>query len=738
MIVKRRPPYMLYGISLIFLLAIGYFISGLYTISGVNLGNLQENLTYIVTHPSLKYWNEKSMAFMGLGFVAWIMFISWYSSHNRNFHFGVEHGSAEWGDVKKIGKELADKNNTKNTIISYNLKIGETALSNNNMVVIGASGSFKTSSIVGPNILLGNTSMIILDVKGELLRRYGNYLKSIGFHIASFNLVEPWKSDRYNPFVYVERETDLIRLITNLHESVKKPDSMQGDPFWDDGVDLYLQAMFFYEWLQAKEEKRSGSMNNILGLVNDESKLIDKDTTVLQQKMNVLAQKKGDDYPPVRDYRKLKDGAPETVRSIIIMVNAMLRLCETADIKRVFSGNDINIESIGMGVGGNPNRKTALFLVLPDNDHSYNFLISMFYTQAFDVLMRAADNKVKGALPIHVRFWMDEFYTGAKPSNPDGLLGVVRGRNISMVPILQSPAQLKVLFKNDKWETIWDNAPCVIFLGAGAMATGTHEWVSKALAKATIDTRTDGESLGRNGNVSNNFQSTGRELMTPDEVRRMRRDECIVFLEGQNPIFDRKPIPFKHKRVRQVYKMKEFEKALKCEDYEHPVRTIYNEDTFEYRTIRTKEAFQELTKEEISFYEEAAKNDKSIKIFNVEEKDVLYLNWDCKPQLTETEVAALYQSTIKRELADIPPEDVVMKAEMDERTEIRYKVKWNMSGSIIECLKRHAKDLTEGQINQILMGIEDGLTDRQIKAYFSLPEREQEYFRRAYTAKRNS
>ncbi|MCP1111595.1 type IV secretory system conjugative DNA transfer family protein, partial [Lachnospiraceae bacterium PAL227] len=421
---KKQTPYLMYSISLLVFLIIGYYVGAFYVIPGANFGTINETIRVIATNPFANYINEKTPAMVGLFFVLWIMFVSYYAYHYRNFYFHKEHGCEEWGDVKKLCRVLADKDESKNRIVSKNMKISKRKLSNNNMLVIGPPGTYKTTSIIIPNLLQAANTYVVLDVKGELMRTTGNYLKEKGFDIRSLNLKEPWKSDRYNPFHWIVRENDLIRLITNLHESVRKPEAMQSEPFWDDGVDLYLQALFFYEWLEAKEEKRTGSMNNILKLVNMETKKVDDKTTQLQFKMNKLAKEKGADYPPVRDYRKLKEGATETVRSIVIMVNAMLKLCETADIKRIFSGNDIDMRALGLGIDGNPHRKTALFLVLPDNDKSYNFLISLFYTQMFDTLMRVADDEIKGPLPIEVEVMADEFYSGPKPSNPDELLGV--------------------------------------------------------------------------------------------------------------------------------------------------------------------------------------------------------------------------------------------------------------------------------------------------------------------------
>ena len=486
MIEKRKTPWGIFLIILVILIIGTYFGCGLMKLDGVTMSNYQEKLLYIIMHPLRNWWTNKTPAFMGIVFIAWIMFIAYYLDQNRNYHFGVENGSEQWADVDKLSKTLRDKNEQNNTYLSERIAVSNHALSNMNMLVIGGSGSYKTTSVLTPNILLAGMTNVILDIKGDLLRKHGNYLKAHGVTVKSFNLINPEESDRYNPMYYLETETDVIRLITNMQASVKPPDAQKGDPFWDDGVALYLQSMFFHEWLTAKEENRKPTLNNILKLVNMESKHVgdeDDDRTELQIEMDRLAKNHGDDYPPVRDYRKLKEGAAETVRSIIIMVNAMLRLCETSALKRLFEDDDIDIPSLGLGVDGNPNKKTALFLVMPDNDQSFNFLISMFYTQLFDVLIRIADHKCNGSLPIHVRLWADEFYAGPKPTNTEVLMGTIRSRNMSIVPILQSIAQIKAIFPQDKWEVFLDNCAVMIYLGSGPAAFSTHEYISKLLGE---------------------------------------------------------------------------------------------------------------------------------------------------------------------------------------------------------------------------------------------------------------
>ena len=578
MIEKRKTPWGIFLIILVILIIGAYFGCGLMKLDGVTMSNYQEKLLYIVMHPLRNWWTDKTPAFMGCAFIAWIMFIAYYLDQNRNYHFGVENGSEQWADVNKLSKTLRDKNEQNNTYLSERIVVSNHSVSNMNMLVIGGSGSYKTTSVVTPNLLLAGMTNVILDIKGDLLRKHGKYLKAHGITVKSFNLINPEESDRYNPMAYLEKETDVIRLITNMQASVKPPDAMKGEPFWDDGVALYLQAVFFHEWLTAKEEGRKPTLNNILKLVNMESKHVgneDDDMTELQLEMNRLEDIHGDDYPPVRDYRKLKKGAAETVRSIIIMVNAMLRLCETSSLKRLFEDDDIDIPSLGLGVDGNPNKKTALFLVMPDNDQSFNFLISMFYTQLFDVLIRIADHKCNGSLPIHVRLWADEFYAGPKPNNTEVLMGTIRSRNMSMVPVLQSIAQIKASFPQEKWEVFLDNCAVMIYLGSGPAAFSTHEYISKL----------------------------------------------------------------------------EIEEQLMQE------------------------------------------NRSNVPNFGTEEET--------------TEVDEEEQKEKKEE-------------------------KWDLSGTINQCIQRYAAQLTEEQINEILLGLENGLTEEEVKSYFTFPVEKMNQYRRAY------
>ena len=558
MLKNRKISYKVYLVLLAAVMLFSLFFAGIFSYEDTNILNIPDKLSELAGHfwQYNRYFNKYTLQCLGWGFLAWIFLCYVIMDKMRNWQSHIAYGSEDWGDAEDITKRRANKDESYNRIISKNLRIdtqGKGKASNNNMVVVASSGKFKTTSVVVPNLLSGGANKIVLDVKGELMRDYGLYLKEKGYTIRCLNLKYPEQSDRYNPFAYIQTEEDIIKLIANIQKSLTPPDAMKGDPFWDDGVALYLQSVFFYEWWYAKKEGRTGTFNNVLKLVNDEAK---KDTskpvekgkqppTLLQIKMDKLAEEDSEDNPAVRDYRKLKDGAAETVRSIIIITNAKLKLCETKALKRIFEDDDMHLKEFATGVGGTlekPNKnKLIIFLCVDDSDTSYNFVCSMLYSQALTILMRMADNNLGGSLPIPLELWLDEFYAGARPADCAQLMGVIRSRNISMIPLLQSVSQFKDLYQGEKAEIIHDNCPIFWFGGCGQGAIETQKAISELLGKATVDIASDGSN---GNNRSNNYQKAGRELMTPAEVKNMDKHNCIVFLEDERPIFDRKSLPW--------------------------------------------------------------------------------------------------------------------------------------------------------------------------------------------------
>lgn len=558
MLKNRKISYKVYLMLLAVVMLFSLSFAGIFSYEDTNMLNIPDKLTELAKHfyEYKRYFNKYTWQCMGWGLCVWVFLCYYIMDKMRNWQSHIAYGSEDWGDAEDVTKRRANKDESYNRIISKNLRIdtqGADKASNNNMVVVASSGKFKTTSVVVPNILAGGANKIVLDVKGELMRNYGLYLKEKGYTIRCLDLKYPNLSDRYNPFAYIETEEDIIKLIANIQKSLTPPDAMKGEPFWDEGVALYLQSVFFYEWWYAKKEGRTGTFNNVLKLVNDEAK---KDTskpvekgkqppTLLQIKMDQLAEEDSPDNPAVRDYRKLKDGAAETVRSIIIITNAKLKLCETKALKRIFEDDDMHLTEYATGVGGTldkPNKnKLITFLCVDDSDQSYNFVCSMLYSQALTILMRMADNNLGGSLPIPLELWLDEFYAGARPADCAQLMGVIRSRNISMIPILQSVSQLKDLYQGEKAEIIHDNCPIFWFGGCGQGAIETQKAISELLGKATVDIASDGSN---GNNKSTNYQKTGRELMTPAEIKNMDKHYCIIFLEDERPIYDRKSLPW--------------------------------------------------------------------------------------------------------------------------------------------------------------------------------------------------
>ena len=747
--IKKKTPYGLYFALLVIFLIVGYFVSGLYNIPNVKLNNLQDSLLYCFMHP-LSNWNEKTPAVMGAFFILWFMLLSYFMYYYRNFQSEMEHGDANWVEPEVITKELSDKEEICNRILSESLRIScRGGISNNNMMIIGSSGSFKTTSIMHQNLLQGYGTKVVLDVKGDTQRKLGNKFIKMGYKICSLNFKEPDKSDRYNPFQYIENEEDILRIRDAIHEVCRpQKEASCADPFWDDAVKLYAQALYEHVWLKARENGKVGTMNDVMELCRMESRrYVDADgneRSALQDEMDKLAAKYGDEYPPVRDYRKLKDGAPDTVNSVILMLNGIFSICETAEVKRIFSGNDIDIRELGTGVGGNPKKPVMLFLVIPDNIQVYNWIVSVFYTQMFDILTRLSDNEIHGPLPVPVEVWMDEFYAGARPANTDVLLGVVRSRNISMIIMLQSISQLQTLYKENKWETMMDNLATVVYLGSGPAAKSTHEWISNLLSTSTVDSRSDNVHLGANGNSGLDFHRAEIKLMTPEQVKRMPPTECIVFIESRPPVYDRKAIPFDkpdYGFVATDFLKKRYSEALGLGEYEHPVHTVYDPIHFRYITVEQEKRLQVVTKQEdIESFQEAAKNDPRILTCNIDETELLYLNWNRRKCSVE-EVQQIFMQTIEAEkrkmedlkglsvLQDVDGGEIILPKPVEEKSD---KTGWNMDCSLREILSEHWNDLSQIEQEEICIDLASDLNETQIKEILRLPVDEMEVRRRAY------
>ena len=369
-------------------------------------------------------------------------------------------------------------------------------------------------------------------------------LKKNGYNVKVLNLIDMAKSDGYNPFRYIREENDVVKLVTNIISNTTPKETAPTDSFWEKSESMFLQALFYYVWLEMPPNRKN--FQSVLELLSEAEVDAKGNDSKLTKKMKQLAKtsKLKQNHPAYKQYMKVIRGAGDTVRSIIISANSRLALLENPQILRILSKDDLHLEELGIGVNGDKHTRTALFCIIPDSDKSYNFIVGMLYTQLFQELYFQADFKNDGKLPIQVTLMMDEFANVALPDDFCSLLSTMRSRRISSIIIIQNLAQIKALFK-DTWETITGNCDTLVYLGGNEKST--HQYISEMLGKSTIDKRSTGETRGVHGSASRNYDVLGRELMTPDEVRNMSNKKCLIFIKGFNPIFDDKYIPFRHK-----------------------------------------------------------------------------------------------------------------------------------------------------------------------------------------------
>ena len=449
-----------------------------------------------------------------------------------------------------------------NKLLTRNIYLGldgRLHLRNLHTIVVGGSGAGKSRCYAIPNLMQANTSFVTLDPKGELLRTTGNLLKEQGYVIKVINLIEMQKSDCYNPFVYLRNENDVQKLVTNLFNATTPKNSSTNDPFWDNQAKMLLSSYIFYLLSEAPPEEQNFEM--VLELLR--AAVVDEENdkyVSATDKLFMELEDKDPDNIAVKYYKDSKKGAGKTLKSIQATLGARLEKFNINQLAAMTSTDDLDLPSLG-------ERKTALFAIIPDSDTSFNFIVSMLYTQLFQQLFDLADNKYHGHLPVPVHFLMDEFANVALPDDFDKMLATMRSRDIFVSIILQNLSQLKALFEK-QWESIIGN--CDQFLYLGGNDQSTCEYISKQLGKQTIDMNTYGRSKGRNGSYSTNYQITGRELMTPDEVRMLDNRYAILFIRGERPVIDLKIDPLKHPLAYKTPLVKKGGKPYNIDDLTEP------------------------------------------------------------------------------------------------------------------------------------------------------------------------
>ena len=464
-----------------------------------------------------------------------------YISNDRNYRRREEHGSARWGIAHVVNRKYADKNWTHNKILTQNVSIGMDGRKhrrNLNVLVCGGSGAGKTRFYAKPNLMNADCSYVVLDPKGEMLRDCGEHLSKT-HEVKVIDLINMENSHCYNPFVYLNTDNDIQRLVTNLFKNTTPKGSQSQDPFWDQAASMLLLALVFYLHYEAPEDEQNFPM--VMEMIRAGE--VREDMEDFRSPLDELFERlemKDPDHIALKYYRNYRSGSAKTLKSIQITLVARLEKFNLESLAGITQTDEMDLWSIG-------EKKTVIFAVIPDNDSSFNFIVGMLYTQLFQQLYYQADQIHGGRLPVHVHFLMDEFANVALPDEFDKLLATMRSREISVSIIIQNMAQLKALFEK-QWESIVGN--CDEFLYLGGNEQSSHKYVSELLGKETIDTNTYGQSRGRNGSYSTNYQVSGRELMTPDEVRMLDNQYALLFIRGERPIKDFKYDILKHPNVR--------------------------------------------------------------------------------------------------------------------------------------------------------------------------------------------
>ena len=509
---------------------------------GRNLFELMEVLTEKLNHPFQFHYTEYTIKSMLVCTLLYAAGIGIFYSSQKNYRRGEEHGSARWGDARQICKKYSQKPYSQNILLTQNFRISLDTHKHRrclNILVVGGSGAGKSRGFALPNIMQCCCSMVITDPKAELLRKTGGLLEKTGYEVRVFDLINPDTSFCYNPFEYVHDDKDVLRLISHLIQNTTPKGSQSSDPFWEKSETALLQALMLYLLHEAPPEEQNFAMiMEMLGSaqVKEEDEDYESPLDILFDRLEM----RDPDSIAVKQYHIYKQAAGKTAKSILISVGVRLAAFNLPQIAKLTNTDELDLSSMG-------ERKGALFCCIPDADTSLNYLVGMIYSQLFQTLYYMADRVHGGALPVPVNCIMDEFPNVSLPNEFEKILATCRSRSIYCSIIIQNMSQLKALFK-DSWESLVGN--CDEFLYLGGNEKETHKYVSELLGKETIDTNTYGQTKGKSGSYSTNFQQSGRELLQPDEVRMLDNQNALLFIRGERPILDAKYDLMKHPNIR--------------------------------------------------------------------------------------------------------------------------------------------------------------------------------------------
>ena len=512
--------------------------------AGTDLFALMERFGLLLGRPDLLRWTAYTPRCILGALVCYGLAVTLYYSDHENRRPGEEYGSAKWGSARELNKQYADPNG-KNVILTKHVSIGLDGYKhqrNLNILVVGGSGSGKTRFFCKPGIMSVNCSYLIVDPKGEMLRSTGYLLKEEGYDVKVFDLIHPRQSDGYNPFTYIRDDPDVLKLMDNLVKNTTPPKGASNDPFWEKAEIALDSALMLYLLYEAPAEEQNFEM---LMFMLECARVMEEDEQY-QSPLDLLFQtleERDPSHIAVREYKVYKQAAGKTAKSILVTASVRLAAFIFPQYAAMMQTDEMDFASMG-------ERKRAIFCVIPVNDGSMNYLVSMLLTQCFQQLYLRADERYNGRLPVPVRVIQDEWANVAQPDSYPKVLATCRSYNIGINIIVQNIQSIKALYK-DEWEGIIGNCDTLLFLGGGNEPTSL-EFVSKLLGKETVHTRTRGQTKGRSGSSSVNYQQTGRDLMTPDEIRMLPTNDALLFIRGEKPVRDKKYDIKKHPNVRRT------------------------------------------------------------------------------------------------------------------------------------------------------------------------------------------
>ena len=501
---------------------------------GMNLFQWMGRFSQVLERPFAIGWTPYTLKYMLVGLLLYGCGIALYYSSRENRRPGEEYGSAKWGSPKELNRKYMDhQHKDANIILTQRVRLGMDGYitqRNMNVLVIGGSGSGKTRYFCKPGLYSANCSYLVTDPKGELLKAAGGLLLSLGYEVRVFNLIDPEQSDCYNPFVYVREEKDVLSLIDNLIKNTTPRNASSNDPFWEKAEVALDSALMLYLIHEAPQDEQN--FETMLYMMNFAD--VREEDEQYRSPLDMLFRALEEEQPAhvaVKQYKVFKQAAGKTAKSILVTAAVRLAAFNIPQYAAMTSMDEMDFGSLG-------ERKRAIFCVIPVNDSSMNYLVGMLYTQCFQELYRRADLKYNGRLPVPVRVLQDEWANVAQPESYPKILATCRSYNIGLNIIVQNVQQIKALYEKEH-ESIIGNCDTLLFLGGGN-EPASLEFIVKLLGRETLATRTRGLTKGRNGSSTTNYQQTGRDLMTVDEVRKLDTNKAILFIRGEDPVIDRK------------------------------------------------------------------------------------------------------------------------------------------------------------------------------------------------------